>query len=60
MRLKLTVETGFVGGEHIDYEELPEDWDKYSEPDRQKFIRDCCNDFIHDVCDVYGEIVEDE
>ncbi len=60
MRIKLKVSTGWANGDHIDYVELPENWDSFTEGEKQKFIDDSSVEFLHECCECSGWLVEDD
>ena len=58
--LKLVVSTGWANGDHVDYQELPDDWDEMSAEEQRNFIDDCARDYLFECCESYGEIVDEE
>lgn len=58
--IKLTVETGYVNGDHIDYCDTPDNWDNYTENEKERYMNDAANEYLHEVCQAYGEVVEEE
>lgn len=60
MKIKLHVSTGWANGDHVDYQELPENWDEFTEDEKQKFIDECATDYLHECCEAAGWLVEDD
>ena len=56
--LKVTVDTGFVGGVHEDYLELPEYWSDLSEEKQQEYIDEEAEAFLFSCCGYEGSIVD--
>lgn len=60
MKIKVTVDTGWANGEHVDYWELPPNWDKLSEDEKQTVLCEYGHEYMMECCSSYGELVEDE
>lgn len=59
MKIKLHVSTGLVNGDHVDYACLPENWNDFTEGEKEKFINDCAIEFLHECCKCSGYLVEE-
>jgi len=59
-QIKITVGTGWANGEHVDYWDLPENWDKFTDKEKENYLDACANDFLHECCDSHAEVVEEE
>ncbi len=60
MKIKMTVSTGWANGEHVDYQELPPDWDNLSHQEKENYIHACAGEYMHEVCSAHGELVGDD
>ena len=60
MKIKLTVDTGYVGGEHVDYMYLPENWDDMSEQEKNNYLNQIGEAFLHECCEFHAELVDDD
>ena len=58
--LKIHVDTGFVGAQHEDEVELPDDWDSLTEKEQELFKMECCQETINNFIDAWTEIVDAE
>lgn len=59
-KIKVTVSTGWAYGDHVDYWELPFNWDGFTKEEKDKFLDECENDYLHEVCESYAEVVDEE
>ena len=58
--LKLIVDTGFVGGQHEDYIEIPdEEWAEMTQAERDKYGYDAAEDLAGNYIESYYRVVED-
>ncbi len=52
MKIKVTVNTGFVGATHVDYYELPCNWDSLSQDKKENYMeelaKECMEEYIED------------
>lgn len=59
-KIKVTVSTGWANGDHVDYWELPLQWDDYDEAGKQKILDDFADEYLHDCCESFAELVDGE
>jgi len=59
-QIKVTVDTGWANGDHVDYWDLPENWDSLTDKEKEKHLDDCANDFLHECCDSFAELVDED
>jgi len=57
--IKLTVSTGWAGGDHVDYWDLPGNWDSMSDGEKEETIHEYSKEYLEQCCDAYGEVVDD-
>lgn len=61
VRIRLVVETGFVGGDHEDEIEVPdEEWNAMSPKEQEKFIEDEATVFMSNCISYHGYVIEDD
>ena len=58
-RIKIYINTGFAAGKHVDYDDLPEGWDDWTEEEREDHLNEVAQDFMSNRID-YGAYVVDE
>lgn len=58
--LKVHVSTGWAGGDHIDYWELPDDWDSLSKDEKKKFCDESAMEYLHECCEASAWVVDSE
>lgn len=58
-RIKLYCYSGFAGADHIDYEELPDNWDDMDEKEREEFLSQAAEDYFNNCGVEYGAYVVD-
>ena len=46
-RIKIVVETGYVNCDHIDYMEIPYDWDEWSEKEKEQLLNVLALELLH-------------
>lgn len=57
--IRLTIDTGFIGGEHEKDIHIPRDrWDSMSKEERDKYIGDDLEDFKNEQIGAEAEVVE--
>lgn len=59
-KIKVHVDTGWANGTHTDYWDLPDCWESMNDEEKQKFINECAEDFLHETCECYAELVESD
>jgi hypothetical protein len=59
-QIKITVSTGWAYGDHVEYWELPENWDDFSDKEKGKHLNECALAYLHEVCDSYAEVVDED
>ncbi len=59
-QIKVTVSTGWVNGDYVEYWELPENWDEFSGKEKDKHLNECAMASLHEVCDSYAEVVDED
>ena len=57
--LRLTVLTSWSTGSYVSDEELPLNWDEWSDGTKETFISDAAQGFLNDTCKAYGEVLDD-
>jgi len=60
MKIKVTVNTGFVGADHVDYYELPPNWENLNEDERHTLMDTYAQEYMQETIESYGELVEDD
>lgn len=58
-RIKVTVSIGFAGARKYEEFDAPEDWDKMSEEERDRFLGECEEEAVSNHVDVFAEYLED-
>ena len=58
-QIKVSVSTGWTNGDHEDYWELPDDWGTYSEEEKEKFLFECGQEYLHEKCEGGAEVVDE-
>lgn len=58
-QIKVSASTGWANGDHVDYWELPDDWDTYSEEEKEKFLVECGDEYLHEMCEGFAEVVDE-
>ena len=56
----MTVSTGWANCDHVDYCELPENWNGLSEEDRDKWLSAAAMEYLHECCDAFAEVVDED
>lgn len=56
--IKITVDTGFHGAAHEDEVPLPDEWDAWSEKQRNEYLWQLGSDFMHERIEVVAEVKE--
>jgi len=59
MRMVVYVETNMVGSRVEDEFDLPEDWDKWSDKDRDEYLIEAAKHFLYDSVD-YGAYIKED
>lgn len=59
-QIKLTVSTGWAGGDHVDYVDLPDEWEELTERQQELLIDELGAGYLHEVCGCCGEVVDEE
>ena len=59
MKIRLCVETGFAGCEHVDFQDLPDDWEEMTEAEQNKYLDEAASDFMANHIS-YGAFVVDD
>lgn len=58
--IKTVVNTGWASGDHVDYHELPINWDDFTEDEKQKHLDELATDELHETCEAYAKVVDEE
>jgi hypothetical protein len=58
-RIKLFIDTGSANARHIDYIDLPDDWDQMSGKDQEEYLDEEAQDFVSNYIE-FGAVVVDE
>lgn len=56
--IKLHVSTGWANGDHTDEQALPENWDSFTEEEKDTFLEEAATDFLHNCCEAAAWIEE--
>jgi len=59
-KIKVTVSTGWANGDHVDYWDLPIHWDELDEEQKQITLHSYAEEYLHETCESYAEVAEDE
>lgn len=59
-KIKVQVDTGWANGTHTDYWDLPIGWESMDDSEKKDWINECAQDFLHEKCEAYAELVESE
>lgn len=57
-KIRKWIHTGYVGANHEDIEELPDDWDSLTEEERAKVLDEVANEYLCDRIDFGAEVVD--
>jgi hypothetical protein len=57
-RIRVTVDTGYVGCDHVEEFEAPEEWDEMTEKERDEFLTESENIGLANHIEVYAEYLE--
>ena len=58
-RIQITVSTGWANGDHVDYCDLPIHWEKLNDEEKEEWIQEAAEEYLHQCCDAFGEVVDD-
>lgn len=60
-KIRLYVDTGFVGAEHEDFMEIPDDeWEKMTAAERDTLCRDAADEIMYERVECGWELCEEE
>jgi hypothetical protein len=60
MKIKVTVNTGWAGCDHINYEDLPSDWESLTSKEKGNYLHESAQIMLNEHCQAYAEVVDDE
>ena len=58
--IKLYVSTGWANGDHKKDVELPENWDNFTDDEKEKFLNEVAMDYLHECCEATAWVEDDE
>lgn len=56
--IKTVVNTGFANATHIDYEELPDNWDEMTQEEQENHLEEFAQDAVSNSIDACASVVE--
>ena len=59
-KIKVVVDTGFCGGEYIDYEDLPEAWETYDPKEQKSYLDEAAQDALNNYISAYADVVDED
>lgn len=59
-QIKLTVSTGWANGNHVEYLELPSHWENLNELEKEEYLNECATEYLHECCESFGEVVDED
>ena len=60
MKIKLHVSTGWSGGDHVDYIDLPANWSEFTDEEKEKYLDGCAIEYLYEKCESSASIVDEE
>ena len=60
MKIRMIVETGFAGCSHVDFQELPDDWDQMTEKEQEKYLEEAAQDHMANHISFSAYVVDDD
>jgi len=54
--IKVNVSTGWANGDHNDEWDLPDNWEDYSEKEKERFLNDCALEYLHECCECSARV----
>ena len=58
-KIKVVVDTGFCGADHVDYEDLPEAWETYTPWEKKSYLEEAAQDALNNYISAYADVVEE-
>ena len=59
-RIKIVVETGYVNCDHIDYMEIPDNFDEWTDEEKEKLLNDLALDLLHEQVSCRAFVEDDQ
>ena len=59
-QIKTVVNTGWANCDHTQTEELPDNWDEWSEKEQDEFLNEIAVEFLHNCCEAAAWVEESE
>jgi hypothetical protein len=60
VKIKIYVDTGFAGCRHVDFQDLPDDWEELSAEEREEYLDEAATDFRNNVINYGASVVDDD
>lgn len=58
-KIKMHIGTGYAGAEHVDFVNVPDDWDEMSEQGRQRLLDEHAEEFLANNIEYGAWLVDD-
>lgn len=59
-KIRVYINTGYANCRHVDFEDLPEDWNDWSAAEQEGYLDEISNAYLNNMIDYGANVVEDE